>query len=113
MTLRRVLAIVLVASAVVFLVSASFLAIPLSSGEGRGGSTTVPVITAITSLCTAILSLTGLVATTVLGVRKDQRESRAAELERRKQALDIEKLQADIAALQARPAPAPRKSRKR
>lgn len=50
---------------------------------------------------TALASLTGLVSTTVLGWRKEQREARAEALARRKQELEIQKLELELARAQA------------
>jgi hypothetical protein len=68
-------------------------AIPLPAPAGGVGG--AGVLTLV-SLITSVTSLLGLVSTTVLGWRRESRESKAAELDRQRQELEIEKLRLEL-----------------
>ncbi|KWK76862.1 hypothetical protein WM15_28395 [Burkholderia ubonensis] len=55
-----------------------------------------PMVSAIAALTTAILTLAGFVANTVLGLLKDKRDALRAQLEMEKLRLENEKLRRDL-----------------
>jgi hypothetical protein len=59
-------------------------------------------ILVLISLVSSLASLFGFVSTAVLGWREDVRESKAAELEKQRQALEIERLRIELERLGAR-----------
>jgi hypothetical protein len=65
---------------------------------------TTDLLVAVASLLTAVTSLVGLVWTTFIGWRKEQREAEAAELERERRELEIEKLRREVEEARAKQA---------
>lgn len=55
----------------------------------------------IASLLTAIVTFLGFISTTILGWRKEQRDARAAELERARQQVELERAKLEVEKLKA------------
>jgi hypothetical protein len=68
---------------------------PSGSILGRPAGT-IDLLAAIASLLAAVTSLAGLAWTTFIGLRQDRREAQAAELERERCELEIEKLKREL-----------------
>ena len=70
-----------------------------------GGNTNIPIIVTLlgagASCLTSLVTLVGLVSTTVLTWRKESRDAKVAELERKQKEIEIEKERLELAKLKA------------
>jgi hypothetical protein len=102
---RRTLLILFILSTVVAVILGLLGFFPTVEGFGTGGASTdaspLGVLTAIGSCITSVATLAGLISTTVLAWRQEQRETQKLELEARRQEIELEKARLELENLKA------------